>query len=114
VRGHVAPSRRLLIQRIVLAQAAVLPLLVGGVSLMLRVGGGLYWLVPGVLLWLLVAVVDARLRLPALGKVGGLCSDTSHDSYKYSLRTQPLPIGTANEASDIACVFYLPDPNRRS
>jgi hypothetical protein len=63
VRGHVAPSRRLLIQRIVLAQAAVLPLLVGGVSLMLRVGGGLYWLVPGVLLCLLVAVVDAWVLL---------------------------------------------------
>ena len=63
VRGHVAPSRRLLIQRIVLANAAVLPLLVGGMSLMLRVGGGLYWLVPGVLLCLLVAVVDAWVLL---------------------------------------------------
>ena len=51
------------IQRIVLAQATVLPLLVGGVSLMLRVGGGLYWLVPGVLLCLLVAVVDAWVLL---------------------------------------------------
>jgi hypothetical protein len=27
------------------------------------------------------------LRPPALGKVGGLCSETSHDGYTYSLRT---------------------------
>jgi hypothetical protein len=54
-----------------------------------------------------------RLRPAALGKVGGLCSETSHDGYKYSLRTSPPPIGTANEASDIACDLYLPNPNRK-
>jgi hypothetical protein len=63
VRGHVAPSRSLLIRRIVLAQAAILPLMIGGVSLLLRAGGGLYWLVPGILLCLLVAVLDAWVLL---------------------------------------------------
>ena len=63
VRGHVAPSRSLLVRRIVLAQAAILPLLIGGVSLLLRAGGGLYWLVPGILLCLLVAVLDAWVLL---------------------------------------------------
>lgn len=63
VRGHVAPSRSLLVRRIVLAQAAILPLMIGGVSLLLRAGGGLYWLVPGILLCLLVAVLDAWVLL---------------------------------------------------
>jgi hypothetical protein len=63
VRGHVAPSRTLLVRRIVLAQAAILPLMIGGVSLLLRAGGGLYWLVPGILLCLLVAVLDAWVLL---------------------------------------------------
>ena len=63
VRGHVAPSRSLLIRRIVLAQAAILPLMIGGVSLLFGAGGGLYWLVPGILLCLLVAVLDAWVLL---------------------------------------------------
>ncbi len=63
VRGRVAPSRSLLVRRVVLAQVAVLPLLVAGVSLLLGAGGGLYWLVPGVLLCLLVAVLDAWVLL---------------------------------------------------
>jgi hypothetical protein len=63
VRGHVAPSRSLLVRRIVLAQAAILPFMIGGVSLLFRAGGGLYWLVPGILLCLLVAVLDAWVLL---------------------------------------------------
>ena len=63
VRGHVAPSRSLLVRRIVLAQAAILPLMIGGVSLLFGAGGGLYWLVPGILLCLLVAVLDAWVLL---------------------------------------------------
>ena len=63
VRGHVAPSRSLLVRRIVLAQAAILPLMICGVSLLFRAGGGLYWLVPGILLCLLVAVLDAWVLL---------------------------------------------------
>jgi modulator of FtsH protease len=63
VRGRVAPSRSLLVRRIVLAQAAILPLMFGGVSLLFHAGGGLYWLVPGILLCLLVAVLDAWVLL---------------------------------------------------
>jgi hypothetical protein len=47
----------------VLAQVAVLPLLVAGISLLLLTGGGLYWLVPGVLLCILMAVLDAWVLL---------------------------------------------------
>jgi hypothetical protein len=63
VRGHLAPSRGILIRRIVLAQAAVLPLLIAGVSLLLLTGGGLYWLFPGVILCMLLAVLDAWVLL---------------------------------------------------
>jgi hypothetical protein len=40
---------------------AVLPFLVAGVSL--RAGGGLYWLVPGIVLCLVVAVFNAWVLL---------------------------------------------------
>src|ERR687891_1780168 len=59
VRGGVGPSPGALAGRITLVQAAVLPLLAAGVSLLLGAGGGLYWLVPGLLLCLVVAVLDA-------------------------------------------------------
>lgn len=49
--------------RIVLAQTAVLPLPVAGVSLLLGAGGGLYWLVPGVVFCLVVAVLNAWVLL---------------------------------------------------
>jgi hypothetical protein len=62
-RDRVGPSPGVLAGRIVMAQVAVLPLLVAGVSLLLRAGGGLYWLVPGVLLCLVVAVLDAWVLL---------------------------------------------------
>jgi hypothetical protein len=51
VRGRVGPSPGVLAGRVVITQVAVLPPLAGGVSLLLRAGGGLYWLVPGVVLW---------------------------------------------------------------
>jgi len=60
VRGHIGPS---LVARIAMAQVAVLPFLVAGVSLLLRAGGGLYWLVPGVVLCLVVAVLNAWVLL---------------------------------------------------
>jgi hypothetical protein len=63
VRGQVGPSSRVLAGRIVLAQTAVLPLLVAGVSLLLGAGGGLYWLVPGVVFCLVIAVLDAWVLL---------------------------------------------------
>jgi modulator of FtsH protease len=63
VRGRVGPSSRVRAGRIVMAQAAVLPLLVAAVSLLLRAGGGLYWIVPGVVLCLVIAVLDAWVLL---------------------------------------------------
>jgi hypothetical protein len=62
-RRRVGPSLATLIGRIALAQAAVLPLLIVGVSLLLGAGGGLYWLVPGILLSVVVAVLDAWVLL---------------------------------------------------
>jgi hypothetical protein len=59
VRSRVGPSSGALAGRIVVVQVAVLPLLVAGLSLLLGAGGGLYWLVPGVLFCLVVAVLDA-------------------------------------------------------
>jgi hypothetical protein len=44
-------------------QAATLPFVVAGVSLLLRAGGGLYWLVPGVVFSLVVAVINAWVLL---------------------------------------------------
>jgi hypothetical protein len=43
---------------VVVTQAATLPMVVAGVSLLLGAGGGLYWLVPGVAFSLVVAVVN--------------------------------------------------------
>jgi hypothetical protein len=63
VRVRVGPYPAALAGRIVITQVAVLPLLAGGVSLLLRAGGGLYWLVPGVVLCLVVAVLDAWVLL---------------------------------------------------
>jgi len=44
-------------------QAATLPVVVAGVSLLVGAGGGLYWLVPGVVFSLVVAVVNAWVLL---------------------------------------------------
>ena len=48
---------------VVVTQAATLPMVVAGVSLLLEAGGGLYWLVPGVAFSLVVAVVNAWVLL---------------------------------------------------
>jgi hypothetical protein len=63
VRDRTGPSPAVLAGRIGLAQAAVLPLPAAGVSLLLGAGGGLYWLVPGIVLCLVVAVLDAWVLL---------------------------------------------------
>jgi hypothetical protein len=63
VRGRVPPSGSVLIGRVVLAQVAALPFLVAGASLLLQAGGGLYWLVPGIVFCLVVAVLDAWVLL---------------------------------------------------
>ena len=47
----------------VVTQAATLPLVAAGLSLLLRAGGGLYWLVPGMAFCLVVAVVNAWVLL---------------------------------------------------
>jgi hypothetical protein len=48
---------------VVVTQAATLPLVVAGVSLLLGAGGGLYWLVPGMAFSVVVAVVNAWVLL---------------------------------------------------
>jgi hypothetical protein len=63
LRRRVGPSPAARIGRIGFAQAAVLPFPVAGISLLLGAGGGLYWLVPGVVLCLVVAVLDAWVLL---------------------------------------------------
>lgn len=63
VRGRVGPSPAVLGGRVVMAQAAALPFLVAAVTLLLEAGGGLYWLVPGVVLCFVVAVLDAWVLL---------------------------------------------------
>jgi hypothetical protein len=63
LRGRVGPTPTALVGRVVVTQAAALPFLVAAVSLLLEAGGGLYWLVPGVLLCLVVAVLDAWVLL---------------------------------------------------
>ena len=48
---------------VVVTQAATVPMVLAGVSLLLRAGGGLYWLVPGMAFSLVVAVVNAWVLL---------------------------------------------------
>jgi hypothetical protein len=48
---------------VVVTQAATLPMVVAGVSLLLGAGGGLYWIVPGVTFCLLVAIANAWVLL---------------------------------------------------
>lgn len=63
VHHRTGPSPAALGGRIGLAQAAVLPLPAAGASLLLGAGGGLYWLVPGIILGLVVAILDAWVLL---------------------------------------------------
>jgi hypothetical protein len=51
------------VMSVVVTQAATVPMVVAGVSLLLRAGGGLYWLVPGMAFSLVVAVVNAWVLL---------------------------------------------------
>jgi modulator of FtsH protease len=50
-------------QRLAFSQGATLPPLVGAVSFLLHGGGGLYWLVPGLILPLLVSMFNAWVLL---------------------------------------------------
>ncbi len=53
---HRDQPRQWILPRFALSQMATLPILVAGVSLLVERGGGLYWLVPGVLFSLIAAV----------------------------------------------------------
>jgi hypothetical protein len=48
---------------VVMIQAATLPMVAAGVSLLLGAGGGLYWVVPGVAFSFLVAIANAWVLL---------------------------------------------------
>lgn len=63
VRGRFSPTRRLLVQRIAMAEIPMLLLAVGGVSLFVQSGGGLYWLVPALLGCFVSGVFDAWVLL---------------------------------------------------
>lgn len=56
-------GRRWLILRMSLAQLATIPPIVAAVSVLAGVGGGLYWLVPGVVLLLVNAILNAWVLL---------------------------------------------------
>lgn len=56
-------TRGQFVGRVVLVQAATLPYAVAAVSLLFQAGGGLYWLVPGVVFSLVAAVTDAWVLL---------------------------------------------------
>jgi hypothetical protein len=63
-RSSLDPAfRRHLVPRVVLCQVATLPILAAGVGVMGWGEGGLYWLVVGVVLSFLVAVLDAWVLL---------------------------------------------------
>jgi hypothetical protein len=49
--------------RVAFAQGAMLPLVIGAASFLLRRGGGLYWLAPGLILPLLVSMINAWILL---------------------------------------------------
>jgi modulator of FtsH protease len=51
------------ILHVILAQGSSLPMIVGGVSLILGVGGGLYWLVAGMIISFIAALLDAWVLL---------------------------------------------------
>jgi hypothetical protein len=55
--------RSWMITRVVASQLATLPMVVGGASLLVERGGGLYWIVPGVVASFLAALIDAWVLL---------------------------------------------------
>jgi hypothetical protein len=55
--------RTWIVTRIGSSQVALLPLIVAGISILAQRGGGLYWLVPGILLSFAAALIDAWVLL---------------------------------------------------
>jgi hypothetical protein len=63
VRRPAIDYRQAIVVNAVAAQLATLPVIVAGASLLVRRGGGLYWLVPGLILLLSVGVIYAWVLL---------------------------------------------------
>jgi hypothetical protein len=61
-------QRYWLVNRVVLAQLASLPIIGAGVSLLVERGGGLYWLVPGVAFAFIEAVFGAWVLLVEINR----------------------------------------------
>ena len=59
----VGPYRAPIVVGVVTSQLATLPVIVAGASLVSQRGGGLYWLVPGIVLLLGVGVINAWVLL---------------------------------------------------
>jgi hypothetical protein len=62
-RGNPYMRKRQKILHAILAQFSSLPIIIGGVSLLLGVGGGLYWLVAGMIISIIDALLDAWVLL---------------------------------------------------
>jgi modulator of FtsH protease len=63
VRSPLSDRRQHRVAEIVLTHLATLPFVVAGVSLLARAGGGLYWVVAGVVLSLLVGLTNGWILL---------------------------------------------------
>ncbi len=61
--GHVGPTREQWFWTLVVGEAGTVPIAVAGISLAAGVGGGLYWLVPGVAFALIASMLDAWVLL---------------------------------------------------
>jgi hypothetical protein len=48
---------------VILGRAAALPFIIAGVAVLIRGGGGLYWVVPGTILSFLIALQNAWILL---------------------------------------------------
>ena len=55
--------RHQFVQRVCLGQAATLPVVLAGLTLLLHIGGGLYWLAPGLIFATLAGVADSWVLL---------------------------------------------------
>jgi modulator of FtsH protease len=62
-RGNRYMSRQQKIWHAILAQCSCIPLMIGGVSLVIGHDGGLYWLVAGVIISFIAALLDAWVLL---------------------------------------------------
>ena len=55
--------RQWILHRLIVAQCATVPLMIAGVSLVLQRGGGLYWLLPGVIFSFVGGIIGAWILL---------------------------------------------------